>query len=135
MVRASRPVLAARRLATAPTMLPMTGTSGAWPGPAGAVAWRYRRDAEHDLDGLAIDLNPAHEVTDDGARARPVEFGEPAAHLGGQVLHPADHQRPAASGLGRFDERPPSLLRMGEPLPQAGDAGPELAALDHPPPA
>ena len=77
-------------------------------------------------------FHSAHEVADEGARARPVEVGEPAVDLGGEVLHPADHQRQAAFGLGRFGECPPLRLRPGEPLPQAGHAGPELVALDHP---
>jgi len=52
--------------------------------------------------------------------------------LGSKILHPADDQGQTAFDLGRLGQRLSLLPDAREPLLQAGDAGPELALLDHP---
>src|SRR5450756_1904735 len=63
----------------------------------------HRRDAKHDLDAVAIDLDPANEGVDDLARAVPVEAVKALNDFGGKVFEPADHQRELAFGIGSLD--------------------------------
>jgi hypothetical protein len=63
----------------------------------------HRRDTKHDLDAVAIDLDPANEGVDDLARAVPVEAVEALIDFGGKVFEPTDHERELAFGIGSLD--------------------------------
>ena len=60
------------------------------------VVWRRRWDAEDDLDCVAIYFDATHKVSDDLARAGPVEIGKAAAHECGEVFNSSDHKGQAA---------------------------------------
>src|ERR1700681_3739120 len=83
-------------------MLQIAAGGRLWPGSGRPI---QRRDAEHDLDAVAIDLDPTNEGVDDLACAVPVEAVKALIDFGGKVFEPADHQRELAFGIGSLDGR------------------------------
>jgi len=90
-------------------MLPNALGRGLGSGSRRPVRWR---NAEDDLDIIAVDLNPANDGVDDLAHALPVEAVEPLTDFGGKVFQPAKDQRQLAFGLGGFDRHLLLLLQL-----------------------
>ncbi len=92
-----------------------------WPcPPTGASTGRERAgNAEHDLDLVAVDLDAAHDGTDDLTAAVPVQPVEAGLDPLRKLLQAPDHQVQAALGLVCGRRRIPFGAQTGEPLLQA----------------
>jgi hypothetical protein len=79
-----------------------------------------------------VDFDPSDQGANEISLAMPVKVGELLPDLGRKFFEPADDQGQLTFRRDRIESGLPALPELRQAAFEAGDAGLELATLDHP---